>query len=155
MPKLDLDTISQTNRTGYPAPYDQDVEGRWYRRLAPVAGLTRMGASHVVLKAGAFSSQRHWHEEEDELVVMLSGEAVLIEDEGETLVRPGDVLSFPAGVHNGHRLHNRSETDCVFVAVSAGERARDFGEYPDIDLKFDAEGYSRKDGTRYETERLA
>ena len=84
MPKLDLDAIPQTNLTGYPAPYDADVQGRWYRRLAPVAGLTKLGASHVVLKPDAFSSHRHWHGGQDELLIMLVGEAVLIEDAGET-----------------------------------------------------------------------
>ena len=76
MPKLDVEAIPQSNATGYPAPFDEAVEGRWWRRLAPIAGLTQMGASHVVLKPGAWSSQRHWHEGEDELVIMLSGEAV-------------------------------------------------------------------------------
>ena len=155
MPKLDLDGIPRTNATGYPAPYDADVSGRWYRRLAPVAGLTRMGASHVTLAPGAFSSQRHWHREEDELVVMLAGEAVLIEDDGETVIRPGDVLGWKAGVANGHHLHNRTEEDCVFVAVSAGGPRPDSGEYPDIDLMFDAEGYAHKDGTRYPSKRPA
>lgn len=149
MPKLDLDAIPQRNTTGYPPPYDADVAGRWFRRLAPAAGLTKLGASHVVLKPGGYSSQRHWHREEDELVVMLAGEAVLIEDAGETLVHPGDVLAWPAGVSNGHRLHNRSATDCVFIAISAGDRDKDSGEYPDIDMVFDAEGYARKNGTRY------
>ncbi len=153
MPKLDLDAIPRTNATGYPPPYDAEVQGRWYRRLAPVAGLTKLGASHVTLKPGAFSSQRHWHSEEDELVVMVSGEAVLIEDEGETTVRPGDVLAWPAGLTNGHRLHNRSGEDCVFVAISAGDKAKDSGEYPDIDMVFDPEGYARKDGTRYAAKR--
>ncbi|GMM92328.1 cupin domain-containing protein [Qipengyuania sp. MTN3-11] len=155
MPKLDLDAIPQTNATGYPPPYDADVQGRWYRRLAPVAGLTKLGASHVTLEPGAYSSQRHWHREEDELVVMIAGEAVLIEDAGETAVRPGDVLAWPAGVRNGHRLHNRSDAPCVFVAIGAGDRAADSGEYPDIDLTFDAQGYARKDGARYDTTRPA
>lgn len=154
MPKLDLETIEQTNATGYPPPFDQDVAGRWYRRLAPPSGLTKMGASHVVLEPGAYSSQRHWHSEQDELVVMILGEAVLIEEDGETPVNAGDVLAFPAGVENGHRLHNRSDQPCVFVAISAGERALDRGEYPDIDMVFDAEGYARKDGTRYDAERI-
>jgi uncharacterized cupin superfamily protein len=154
MPKLDLDAIPQTNATGYPAPFDADVAGRWYRRLTPAAGLTQMGASHVVLKPGAYSSQRHWHRLEDELLVMIAGEAVLIENEGETIVRPGDVLAWAAGVENGHRLHNRSDTDCIFVAVSAGDKDRDSGEYPDIDMVFDPDGYARKDGTRYPTERI-
>lgn len=154
MPKLDLDAIEQTNATGYPPPYDREVEGRWYRRLAPPAGLSRLGASHVVLKPGAWSSQRHWHSAEDELVVMISGEAVLVEDEGETTVRPGDVLAWPAGAKNGHHLQNRSGEDCVFVAISAGPEEEDRGEYPDIDMKFEPEGYFRKDGTPYPTRRL-
>tara|TARA_R110002072_G_scaffold138109_9_gene281262 strand:+ start:6733 stop:7200 length:468 start_codon:yes stop_codon:yes gene_type:complete len=154
MPKLDLDAIPRTNATGYPPPFDAEVEGRWYRRLAPAAGLTLLGASHVVLEPGAYSSQRHWHSAQDELVVMISGEAVLIEDQGETPVRAGDVLAWPAGVENGHRLHNRSAKDCVFVAISGGDRDPDSGEYPDIDMVFGPDGYARKDGTPYPTERV-
>jgi len=154
MPKLDLDAIPQVNRTGYPPPYNEPVAGRWHRRLAPPAGLTQMGASHVVLKPGAWSSQRHWHRIEDELVVMLSGEAVLIEDDGETVLRAGDVAAFPRGAENGHHLVNRSEEDCIFVAISAGEGV-DSGEYPDIDMKFEEDGYFRKDGTPYGTVRPA
>ncbi len=155
MPKLDIDAIPQTNATGYPAPFDEDVQGRWYRRLAPAAGLSKMGASHVTLQPGAYSSQRHWHRVQDELVVMIEGEAVLIDDAGETEVRPGDVLAFPAGEENGHRLHNLSEMPCVFVAISAGSRDDDSGEYSDIDMVFDPDGYARKDGTRYEAERIS
>ena len=154
MPKLDLDAISQTNATGYPDPYDKPVAGRWYRRLAPATGLTTMGASHVVLKPGAWSSQRHWHAAEDELLVMLSGEAVLVEDGGETVLRPGDVAAWPAGVRDGHHLQNRTEADCIFVVVSSGDRDADHGEYPDIDMKFGPDGYARKDGTPYPTKRL-
>ncbi|WP_404338184.1 cupin domain-containing protein [Sphingomonas sp. MMS12-HWE2-04] len=152
MPKLDLDTIPQTNATGYPAPFDAPVQGRWYRRLAPPSGLTAMGASHVTLKPGAWSSQRHWHDDEDELVVMLAGEAVLVEDGGETLLRAGDCATFPKGRADGHHLQNRSDADCVFVAVSAGGRGG--GEYPDIDMRFTPEGYSHKDGTPYDTKRI-
>lgn len=170
MPKLDLDAIPQTNATGYPAPYDREVEGRWYRRLAPASGLTTMGASHVVLKPGAWSSQRHWHAVEDELLVMVAGEAVLVEDlgsgsaagpgsrsgagGGETVLRAGDVAAWPAGVRDGHHLQNRSDADCVFVVVSAGDSAADHGEYPDIDMKFGPDGYARKDGTPYPTKRI-
>jgi uncharacterized cupin superfamily protein len=154
MPKLDLDAIPQTNATGYPPPFDAMVEGRWYRRLAPVAGLTLMGASHVTLAPGAYSSQRHWHRGQDELVVMIAGEAVLIDDHGETPVRAGDVLAFPVGETNGHHLHNRSAVPCVFVAISAGSREADSGEYSDIDMVFGPDGYARKDGTPYGSQRV-
>ena len=149
MPKIDLDAIPQTNRTGYPEPYNQAVARRWYRRLAPIAGLTEMGASHVILKPGAWSSQRHWHAEEDELLVMLSGEAVLVEGGGETLLRAGDIAAWPKGVADGHCLQNRTDTDCCFVAISAGDSENDRGDYPDIDMKFEPGGFTRKDGTPY------
>lgn len=148
MPKLDLDAIPQTNATGYPAPFDSDVEGRWWRRLAPVGGLTAMGASHVVLKPGAWSSQRHWHKGEDELLIMLSGEAVLVEDTARTVLRPGDICTWAAGVENGHHLVNESGADCSFVCVSAGPNLGGF--YPDIDMVWDEnDRYLRKDGTPY------
>ncbi len=153
MPKINIETIPESNATGYPAPYDKEVLGRFWRRLAPASGLTQMGASHVVLKPGAWSSQRHWHDGEDELVVMLSGEAVLIEDDGETILRIGDIAAFPAGVPNGHHLQNRSDADCVFIAIGTGDRKKG-GAYSDIDMRFDADGYYHKDGMPYPTTRL-
>jgi uncharacterized cupin superfamily protein len=153
MPKINIEAIPASYATGYPAPFDQEVTGRFWRRLAPASGLTQMGASHVVLKPGAWSSQRHWHDGEDELVVMLSGEAVLIEDEGETIMRPGDVAAFPAGIANGHHLQNRGDVDCVFIAIGTGDRTKG-GAYSDIDMTFDADGYYHKDGTPYPVTRL-
>ena len=149
MPKLDLASIPLTNRTGYPEPYASDVAGRWYRRLAPAAGLSDFGVSHVTLEPGARSSQRHWHEEEDELVVMLAGEAVLVDDRGRTPMRPGDVAAFPKGDGNGHMLVNESGAPCIFVAI--GRNTDGDCHYPDVDLDLDGatQRYRRKDGTPY------
>ncbi|MFC7536958.1 cupin domain-containing protein [Sphingomonas sp. GCM10030256] len=148
MPKLDLQSIEQVNRTGYPSPFDREVQGRWYRRLAPAGGLTEFGVSHVVLKPGAWSSQRHWHDGEDEFLVVLEGEALLIEDGGTTVLRAGDCAAFPKGTGDGHHLRNESGADCVFVVVGAGPNTG--GGYSDIDLLFTPEGrYIRKDGTPY------
>lgn len=152
MPKLDLDTIPQTNATGYPEPFADAVAGRWYRRLAPASGLTAFYASHVVLKPGAWSSQRHWHAGEDEFLVMLSGEAVLVDDDGEHLLRVGDCAAFPMNDGNGHHLQNRGDADCAFVVVSGGD-GDSGGEYSDIDMRFTAAGYEHKDGTPYPTRR--
>ena len=153
MPKIDIEAIPQSNASGYPPPFDDAVVGRWWRRLAPAGNLTHMGASHVVLKPGAWSSQRHLHEAEDEMVIMLSGEAVLIEDDGETTLRAGDVAAWAAGVQNGHRMENRTDIDCAFIAISAGDKDGG-GEYSDIDMTFAAGGYFHKDGTPYPTERI-
>lgn len=151
MPKLELEAIEQTNRTGYPPPYAGPMGLRWYRRLGPAAGLSDFGVSHVVLKPGGISSQRHWHEGEDEFVVMLEGEAVLVEQEKETAMRAGDCAAFPKGVANGHHFVNRSGADCVFIAI--GKVVETDCHYPDIDMHLDgASGrFTRKDGSAYET----
>jgi uncharacterized cupin superfamily protein len=148
MPKLDIAAIEPVNRTAYPPPHDKAVAGRWQRRFAQGAGMEKLGANHVTLKPGAWTSQRHWHHHADELVVMLEGEAVLVEDEGETLLRAGDIAVFPGGVANGHVIQNRSAADCTLLAVSAGHET-DSGEYSDIDMCFGPGGYARKDGTPY------
>lgn len=152
MPKIDLDAVEQLNSTGYPAPFDAPVAGRWQRRVGARIGLTALGASHVVLKPGAWSSQRHWHAGEDEFLVMLAGEAVLIEDEGETILRAGDCAAWAMGVRNGHHLVNRGEADCAFLCFSAGDRAAG-GAYSDIDMIFTADGYKHRDGTPYPARR--
>ena len=149
MPKIDLAAIEPTGRTGYPPPFAADVAGRTYRRMTAPGGLSDFGANHVTLAPGAWSSQRHWHEGEDEFLVMLTGEAVLIEETGRTAMRPGDCAAFPKDRPNGHHLVNESDGDCTFVVV--GANAGKDCHYPDIDLvALGAEArYVHKDGTPY------
>src|SRR4051794_13019854 len=148
MPKIGLDSLEQTNRTGYPPPFNEPVAGRWQRKVGQEAGLTLLGARHVILEPGAWSSQRHWHEGEDELLIMVSGRAVLIEDEGETDLAAGDIAAWPRGVRNGHKLVNRGDAQCSFVCVSAGMEQG--GAYSDIDMMWTTDGrFVHKDGTPY------
>ena len=147
MPKVEMGAIAQGNATGYPAPHAAAIQGRWVRRLGPAAGLTDFGASHVVLKPGAASSQRHWHEDEDELVVMLAGEAVLVEENGRVPMRAGDIAAFAKGDPNGHQLINESDADCIFIAI--GRPAASDCHYPDIDMHLSGGAYRRKDGSDF------
>lgn len=149
MPKIDLDAIPKTNATGYPPEFAGAVAERWYRRLGPASGLEDFGVSHVTLKPGAASAHRHWHEEEDEFVMMLSGKAVLIDDGGRTPMGPGDCAAFPKGDGNGHMLVNESDAPCVFVAV--GRKAVSDCHYPDVDMKLDGKTgrFVRKDGSSF------
>src|SRR3546814_15885797 len=101
---------------------------------------------------GASSSQRHWHEDEDEMVIMLSGEAILVDNNGRTVMRAGDVAAFPKDDGNGHVLVNESEADCCFVAV--GRPASGDCHYPDTDMPlFAGKGYRRKIGRAPSRER--
>jgi len=156
MSKFAVSDATEISRCGYPDPFSEPCRGRHTRRLGELAGLTQFGVNQVRLEPGAWSSQRHWHSHEDEFVQILSGEAVLVMDGGETVMRPGDCVGFRAGVEDGHHLVNRSDSDCVFLAIGTRIDA-DGAEYPDIDMKALPERYDRpgtgtfvhKDGTPY------
>ncbi len=152
MPKIDIAKLPVDTRTNYPPPFDRVVVGRERKRLGNAAGLDQFGVNLATLKPGATSALRHWHEKEDELVYILAGEVVLIEDDGETVLKPGDAAGFKANVRNGHHLINKSSRDAVYLEIgtrSKHERA----EYPDIDLLMirDEKGarFTRKNGEPY------
>jgi uncharacterized cupin superfamily protein len=146
MRKIDIKSAEEKRGSSYPAPYDEPVRGRSYKKLGDAAGLTQFGVNLVRLAPGAWSSQRHWHTKQDEFVMMLEGECVLVTDAGDEPVRAGDCFGFPAGARDGHHFQNRTDRDAVFLVV--GTRVPgDAGEYSDIDMTFSDEGYKRKDGT--------
>ena len=152
MPKIDIANLPTDTRTGYPEPLNRIVEGRIRKRLGNAVGLDQFGVNLTTLKPGAASAQRHWHEKEDELVFVLQGEVVLVEDEGETVLKPGDAAGFKANAPNGHHLINRSATDAIFLEV--GTRSKiETAHYPDVDLVAirDEKGmrYGHKNGEPY------
>ena len=150
MPKLDPAMLEPTNQSTYPEEFRAPVQRTWKRRVGRAAAFSALGATHVTLEPGAWSSQRHWHIGEDELLVILSGEAVLVEDEGRTPLKTGDICVWPKDTGNGHQLINESQAECSFIAVSAGDPTSGC-VYSDIDLRIEGGRYVRKDGTDYRT----
>ncbi len=152
MPKIDISKITPRLGSGYPQALKAPVEGREKYALGNAVGLTQFGVNLTRLKPGAASALRHWHENEDELIFVLEGEIVLIEDRGETLLRPGDAAGFKAGVANGHQLVNKSAREALYLEV--GTRApTERAHYPDDDLAAvkDERGfrYTKKSGEPY------
>ena len=134
MPKIDIAKLPIDARTNYPAPFDRVVLGLERKRLGNAVGLDQFGVNLTTLKPGAASALRHWHEREDELIYMLEGEVVLIEDGGETVLKPGDAAGFKANSRNGHHLVNKSSRAAVYLEI--GTRSKhEYVEYPDVDLK--------------------
>jgi len=97
-------------------------KGRHYR-VGTLASLTQFGVNLTTLTPDAFSSLRHWHENQDEFVFLIEGELTLIEDEAETVLPPGDAAGFKAGIASGHHLVNRSNSDAVYLEIGTRTRA--------------------------------
>ena len=136
MPKIDYASIPPATACAYPAPYDAQCAGRSKVALGNLGGLDQFGVNFTRLAPGAASAHKHWHKNEDELVYMVEGEVVLVEDDGETILRTGDVATFKAGVEVGHMLVNRSEADAVFLEIGtrASEEVSSYTD-PDVDMQ--------------------
>ncbi len=151
MPKIDIDAAPTGHGTGYPEEFAGPCKPRRRWRLGDAAGLDQFGVNLLRLPAGAWSAQRHWHTAEDEFVWVLSGEVVLVEDEGETVLTAGDCAGFKAGVPNGHKIENRSGAEAVLLEVGSRRPDTDACDYPDIDMVAPTgeDRYFHRDGTPY------
>ncbi len=133
----------------YPEPFGSMMAGRKSLRLGEAGGLTQFGVNLITLEPGARSSLRHWHEKEDEFVWVVSGEMVLVQDAGETVMRAGDCAAFPAGVTDGHHFLNRTGAAASFL-VAGSKAAQETVRYPDDGLTLEVGGgktvFTRVDG---------
>lgn len=150
MPKLDLNNLPVKTGSGYPGKRDALMDGRGQIKVANAGGITQFGANIIILAPGAMSALRHWHMEQDEMAVVLSGDLTLIDDTGETALVSGDVVAFPAGDANGHHIVNKSNTEGRFFVVGTNTDT-ETAYYPDEDMMvtFDKNGFNftRKDGS--------
>ncbi|MCK9908622.1 cupin domain-containing protein [Microbacteriaceae bacterium K1510] len=153
MPKIDIDKVPDDVATGYPVQFRAAIEGRSRKRIGNAIGLTQFGVNICTLRPGAQSSQRHWHQNEDEFVYVLDGEVVLIEDGGEIVLRKGEAAGWKAGAPDGHTIVNRSDRDALVLEVGTRHPVGDKVVYPDIDMLFERTAttrvYTRKSGEPY------
>jgi uncharacterized cupin superfamily protein len=135
MKKADFSQVpARTDSRPYPDPHSDKLRGRTSWALTRVFGLSQFGVNRVELAPGAWSTQRHWHRTNDEAVIVVSGELVLVTDEGEEVLGPGDCVGFKAGDPNAHHLQNRSDAPAVFYDIG-GRDPWDVSTFPDIGLE--------------------
>jgi len=149
--KIQIDAAPLLVGSRYPQPYDVPCRDRVRRRLGDAAGLTQFGVNLLRLPPGTWSSQRHWHSREDELVYVLEGEVVLVCDGGEELLQAGEAAGFKAGERVGHHLQNRSAHDALLLEVgtrSASPEA-ELVDYPGIDMQVRDGRFVHRDGRPY------
>jgi uncharacterized cupin superfamily protein len=130
---LDPKSLKPRLGSAYPAPFGNPLAGREKRALGDALHLTQFGVNLVTLAPGSWSSQRHWHANEDEFIYVLDGEVTLVTDAGEQVLGPGMAAGFPAAKADGHHLINRSSAPVLYLEV--GTRAEtEEAQYSDIDM---------------------
>jgi uncharacterized cupin superfamily protein len=101
------------------------------QRVSDAGGLTQFGASLQTLEPGARSSLKHWHESTDEMLLVISGEVTITENDVDSVLTAGDVAAWPAGAAVAHTVSNRSKAPCTFFVVGS-RRAEDVTHYEEI-----------------------
>jgi uncharacterized cupin superfamily protein len=144
MPKIDISKLPVDAAYTYPDPFWKVQVGRSRKRLGNAVGLSQFGVNLITLKPGAWSSQRHWHRNEDEFIYVLEGEVVLCEDHGETVLKPGDAAGWKADGGIGHCLTNRTQRDAVLIEIGT-RMVNETVVYSDIDMRLERD----KTGARY------
>ena len=85
---------------------------------------TQFGVNLTQAEARRGLGAAHWHENEDELVYILEGEIVLVEDERrDRAASRATAAGCKAGAPNGHALVNRSQPRRA-VYIEIGTRAK-------------------------------
>lgn len=148
MPKIIVSEVKQRKGSSYPSPFEEVAQNRIKQALGDAGGLVDFGVNITQLPPGEWSSQRHWHSEEDEFVYIISGTVSLITDEGEQCLKAGDFAAFPKNTPNGHHLINKSQETAVYLEIGSRNK-KDVATYPDIDLHLQNGVFSHKNGDPY------
>ena len=151
---INPEDIPEKTSSNYPEHFKPLVAGRSKKRLGDVAGIKNFGVNLTKLTPGSCSALRHWHTQQDEFIYVLSGELILVTNDGEQTLTAGMAAGFPAGVADGHHLINRSNSDAIYLEI--GDRTpADQANYPDEDLvaKDSPNGwvFTHKDGSLYKS----
>ena len=149
MPKINL-TETKYSEGRYPRELIKYYQGNTdaYKQIkgGDLGGLTQFGVNKTILPKNSATAMRHWHEEEDEFVFIISGSAILLDKNGEHEMNAGDCATFKAGDNNGHAIVNKSTEDVVLLEV--GTRAqKDIVHYTDKDLINDVDRTQTKQNT--------
>lgn len=149
---IEARSVPPRRGSGYPHPFSVPCAGRAKHALGDAFALTQYGVNIVTLPPGTWSSQRHWHSEEDEFIYVVDGHPMLVTDSGRTPLEPGMCAGFPAGDANGHHLVNDTGEPVTYLEVGS-RRDNDDVDYPDIDMQVKGRGtggvYTHRDGTPY------
>jgi uncharacterized cupin superfamily protein len=136
----------------YPPHLREPFAGRAKRRLGDAVGMKNFGVNLATLEPGAWSSHRHWHTRQDEMIYLIEGELTLVTDSGREVLKPGAVVGFPANAGEAHNLINTGTKTAVYLEV--GDRLPgDDVYYADVDLEAKQNPpsyrFTKKDGSAY------
>lgn len=88
-----------------------------------IEDIAKCSANFVEVAPGNFAYSYHYHEENEEIFYIISGEASVKTEKGEIRLKKGDVIGFPADVNGSHVICNPSQTEkLVYLDIGTANR---------------------------------
>ncbi len=100
-------------------------------RIGGVLGMKELGAQYIVVPPGKSGFPFHAHRNNEEMFIILEGEATYRKGEERWPIRAGDIISAVAGdASTAHQIINTGSVDLRYFAIST-RNDPDIIEYPD------------------------
>ena len=76
-----------------------------------IEDIDKCSANFVEVEPGNFAYGYHYHEENEEVFYIISGEALVKTENGDINLKQGDAICFPANKSGSHVISNPSKTE--------------------------------------------
>ncbi len=127
--------------------YEDGPDGHRFgkRRVGWELDAALTGLSVYEIEPGQATWPYHFELNEEEWLIVVSGELTLRTPDGERVLRAGEVACFPPGAAGAHAVRNHGATAARFAMPSSVAPVGDATVYPDSGkFKLDGPGFSHR-----------
>ncbi len=88
-----------------------------------IEDVSKCSANFVEVEPGKYAYGYHYHEENEEVFYIISGEAAVKTEKGEIRLKQGDAICFPANISGSHVISNPSKTEkLIYLDVGTANK---------------------------------
>lgn len=88
-----------------------------------IEDIAKCSANFVEVEPGKYAYGYHYHEENEEVFYIISGEASVKTPKGDIHLRQGDAICFPANINGSHVISNPSKTEkLIYLDVGTANK---------------------------------
>jgi uncharacterized cupin superfamily protein len=126
--------------TGFVELMNQEKYKSNFKEMSIDFGAKKLGFHIRSMDPKTFTYPYHWHTAEEEVIIIIEGEATVRCNNQFRIVKPGDFIFYNTGPENVHQMYNHTDKICKFLALSNMDEVNDQCFYPDSKKQTSKEG---------------
>jgi len=89
-----------------------------YKDISENFDAKNLGFHLKIMEPKTFSCPYHWHSGEEELVIVLEGEATVRNNGEFRIIKPGDLIYYGTGPESVHHMYNHTDKPFKYFVLS-------------------------------------